>query len=238
MIKKNYTTNIKGQKKNIPKPEDVCVAILAAGVGARMKSYEPRSLLKIRDRTLIEHQITTINSCFDKAEIICVVGYDSQRVIKKIKDNSVRIIENQLYNTTNTSESLRLALNNTNKKGVLFMHGDLLFNPETITVDYTNSFVLMDTRDQIEKKEVGLTMENGKASIFSYGLECKWCQIAYITGKELRIAKQIFLKFEEQHKKLLSFEILNKIIANGGSFDCYEPEDMRILEIDKVRKNT
>ena len=236
MIKKNYTTNIKGDVKKTVKPDNICVVILAAGIGARIKSYEPRSLLKIRDRTLIEHQITTINSCFHEPEIICVVGYDSQRVIKKIKDNA-RIIENQLYLNTNTSESLRLALNNTHKNGVLFMHGDLLFNPETINVDYNKSFVLVDNRNQLEKKEVGLTVENGKASIFSYGLECKWCQIAYITGKELRIARQLFLKFEDQHKKLLSFEILNKIIDQGGSFNCYEPEDMRIFEIDKVRKN-
>jgi choline kinase len=237
MIKKNYTTNIKGSTKKIVKPENICVTILAAGIGSRIKSYEPRSLLKIKDKTLIEHQITTINSCFQEPEIICVVGYESQRVIKKVKD-SVRFVENQLYNATNTSESLRLAVNNTNKKGVLFMHGDLLFNPETITLDYSNSFVVVDTQDRIEKKEAGLTIENGKASIFSYGLECKWCQIAYITGKELRIARQIFLKFEEQHKKLLSFEILNKIIAQGGSFNCHEPDGMRIIEIDKVRSST
>lgn len=236
MIKKNYTTNIKGQAKKLAKPDDVSVAILAAGIGARMKSYEPRSLLKIRDRTLIEHQITAINSCFEDAEIICVVGYESQRVIKKVKDG-VRIVENQLYQATNNSESLRLAINNTNKKGVLFMHGDLLFNPETISVDYKSSFIIVDTKDQIEKKEVGVTVVNNYATIFSYGLECKWCQMAYITGKELRIARQLFSKYEEQHKKLLSFEVLNNIIAQGGKFKCYEPEDMRIMEIDKVRKN-
>lgn len=235
MIKKNYTTNIKGREKKNTKPQDVCVAILSAGIGARIKSHEPRSLLKIKDKTLIEHQILAVNSCFEDPEIICVVGYDSQRIIKKIKEHA-RIVENQLYDKTNNSESLRLAVNNTNKNGVLFIHGDLLFNSETLNVDYNKSFVLVDTCGQMEKKEVGLTIENGAATIFSYGLECKWCQIAYITGKELRIARQMFLKFEDQHKKLLSFEILNKIIDQGGMFNCYEPKDMRIFEIDKVRK--
>jgi hypothetical protein len=237
MIKKNYTTDIKkGQNKKNKSPNHVCVAILAAGVGSRIKSYEPRSLLKIRDKTLIEHQLAVINSHFEDPEIICVVGYDSQRVIKKVK-NAARIVENQIYDTTNTSESLRLAINNTHKNGVLFLHGDLLFNSETLNLDYSKSFILIDNKNQIEKKEVGVTINNQIASIFSYGLECKWCQIAYITGKELRIARQLFSKFEAQHKKLLSFEILNNIISHGGVFQCYEPEEMRIIEIDKVRKD-
>ena len=238
MIKKTCTTNIKGKSNKVSKPNDICVAILAAGVGVRIKSHEPRSLLKIRDRALIDYQIDAINGYFNTVDIVCVVGYDAQRVIKRVRD-SARIVENQLFDSTNNSESLRLALNNTHSQGVLFVHGDLLFNSETLMLDYSKSFVVIDTKGQMEKKEVGLTLEsNGNASIFSYGLECKWAQIAYITGKELRIAKQLFMKFETQHKKMLSFEILNKIIEQGGAFKCHEPEGMRILEIDKIRKNT
>ena len=145
---------------------------------------------------------------------------------------------NQLFDSTNNSESLRLAVNNTHRKGILFVHGDLLFNAEALNMDYTKSFVVVDTKGQMEKKEVGVTIEdNGIASIFSYGLECKWGQIAYITGKELRIARQIFSKFEPQHKKMLSFEILNKIIESGGVFKCHEPDGMILFEIDKIRKN-
>jgi choline kinase len=158
-------------------------------------------------------------------------------MVKKIRDKA-RIVENQLFDSTNNSESLRLAVNNTHRKGILFVHGDLLFNAEALNMDYTKSFVVVDTKGQMEKKEVGVTIEdNGIASIFSYGLECKWGQIAYITGKELRIARQIFSKFEPQHKKMLSFEILNKIIESGGVFKCHEPDGMILFEIDKIRKN-
>ena len=45
IIKKNYTTNIKGKNEKTLKPKDICVTILSAGIGARIKSYEPRSLL-------------------------------------------------------------------------------------------------------------------------------------------------------------------------------------------------
>ena len=89
----------------------ISVAILAAGCGSKIKSYEPRSLLKINSKSLIEHQLSTINNYFKDVEIITVVGCHANKVIKKIK-NSTRVVENQIYNETNSSESLRLAFNN------------------------------------------------------------------------------------------------------------------------------
>ena len=34
---------------------------------------------------------------------------------------------------------------------------------------------------------------------------------------------------------MLSFEILNKMISMGAIFQCYEPKDMSILEIDRIK---
>ena len=69
----------------------------------------------------------------------------------------------------------------------------------------------------------------------SYGLSTKWCQIAYITGKELKILQNIFNKFDDRCKKMLSFELLNRMISMGAVFKCYEPEGMSILEIDRIK---
>jgi len=243
MNKTSCTTSIKNEKKqtqiqknNKQKNVDISVAILSAGIGSRIKSYEPRSLLKINDSILIDHQINVINSCFADPEIIGVFGYNCQRIVKKL-DSSIRVVENQLYDETNVSESLRLAFNNMNKRAFLIMHGDLIFNKQTIyEPNYNKSFIIIDTQNHIESKEVGVTVVNNKATIFSYGLDVKWCQMAFVTGKELRIMRQIFNKFENSSKKMLSFEILNKIIENGGTFECHEPHGMKIMEIDRIRK--
>lgn len=231
-----FTTKITSDKKrSLNNLSDTSIAILSAGVGSRIKSYEPRSLIKIGNKTLLEHQICVISQCFDSPEIITVVGYRADKIAKKMR-GSVRIVENQIHETTNTSESMRLAFNNSIKNNFLFMHGDLYFNPQTLkNIDYSKSFVIVDNKNMMDNKEVGLTIAGGNATIFSYGLKTKWCQIAYITGREIKILKNIFNKFDSTHKKMLSFEVLNKMISMGAVFKCYEPSRMSILEIDRIK---
>ena len=221
-------------KKSLANVNDTSVAILSAGIGSRIRSHEPRSLIKIGNTTLVEHQISTIESLFNDVEITTVVGCKAPRVIKKLR-GSVRIIENQIHEDTNTSESMRLAFNSSTRTNFLFMHGDLFFNKETLNVDYSKSFIIVDNEGMISDKEVGVTVCDDVASIFSYGLPTKWCQIVYVTGKELKILKNIFNKFDDTHKKMLSFEILNKMISMGANFRCYEPKKMAILEIDRIK---
>ena len=83
---------------------------------------------------------------------------------------------------------------------------------------------------------MGVTInKSGTAEILSYGLPTKWGQIAFLTGKELKILNNIFYKFNTINKKLLSFELLNEVIMMGGTFKCYEPSDMSIIEIDCIK---
>lgn len=229
-----FVTKITKDKQK-DKSDDICICILAAGAGPRIKSYEPRSLIKIGNKFLIDHQIKTIQECFNDPEIIAVVGYKSERLTKKIKEKC-RIVENQLHTISNNSESMRLAFNNTTKKCFVFMHGDLYFNKNTLSeADYSKSFIVVDNKNQMQDKEVGVTVVNNKASILAYDLKTKWAQIAYITGKEYTILRNIFSKYSKTDKKMLSFEIINKIVAMGGSFICHEPKKMSILEIDRIK---
>ena len=69
-----FTTKITNSKhKSYNNMSDTAVAILGAGVGSRIKSHEPRSLIKIGDKTLIEHQVSMIRNSFENPEIIGVV---------------------------------------------------------------------------------------------------------------------------------------------------------------------
>ena len=95
--------------------------------------------------------------------------------------------------------------------------------------------MVLDANNDIDEKEVGVTTSQKHVSILSYGLSKKWCQICYVTGKELKILKTIFSKFKNQDKKMLSFELINKIIESGGSFNFYEKKGSRVVEIDCIK---
>ena len=138
-------------------------------------------MIKIGSQTLIEHQVSIIRQCFNFPEIIGVVGYEADRVIKKMR-GKIRIVENQDYTQTNNSESIRLAFNNTTKKNFLFIHGDLYFNEATLrNLDYSRSFIIVDDQNRFLDKEVGVTTQNEVATVLSYGLPLKWGQIAYLS---------------------------------------------------------
>lgn len=225
------TTTIKKSLYN----DSISVVIVSAGAGSRIRSNEPRSLIKIKNDTLINHQIQAITDTFKTYEVIGVFGTQIEKILKKV-DNRIRVVENQLHNETNNSESMRLGLNNSLYNNVLFIHGDIYFKSSLLkSADYTKSFLVVDANQDMSEKEVGLTINNNKASILSYGLEKKWCQMCFLTGKELKILKSIFLKFQESDRKMLSFEIINKIIENGGSFACHEKKGSHVVEIDCIK---
>ena len=230
-----FTRQITTPIKKTNNKSDIAVIILSAGVGNRIKSNEPRSLIKIGGKTLIEHQINFVENNIEDAETIGVFGYSADKIIKKIA-GKIRIVENQIFDKTNNSESLRLAVNNTNKKNILFFHGDLYFNHEILDdANFKKSFIIVDNKGMMKNKEIGVTMSKNKATILSYGLSTKWCQIAFMTGRELKILRSILNKLRGSRKKLLSFEIINLIISSGGNFECHEPNNMSIIEIDSIK---
>ena len=212
--------------------EPVEVIILGAGIGARIKSYEPRSLIKIKNKVLIDHQIELINKCIPKSSITLVVGYEANKVIKRVYGKA-KIVENQIYNNSNNGESLRLAINNSCMQQAIVMHGDLYFENSIFNYfDFRQSFIL--TSPLFNSKEVGVTTVDNYATIFSYSLPVKWAQIVFLANKELDILRKIYLK-DEDMKYNLTFEMLNKIIENGGQFKVIDIKESYIKEIDTIK---
>jgi hypothetical protein len=117
----------------------------------------------------------------------------------------------------------------------MFIHGDIVFNEAMLKVPYDKSFIIVDSKGMIKENEVGVTKIDTKMSIMSYGLSLKWGQVAFFTGKEYKLLCNIMNKFEPKDKKKLSFEIMNDVVNLGGSFECYEPKEMSLVEIDRIK---
>jgi choline kinase len=213
------------------------VIIPAAGMGHRMKSYGPKCLLHADKKyTIVERIIYNVYKVYPDSDIITVVGFDADKVIK-ILPRDIRIVENQFYEDTNVVESLRLALNNAAYDNVLIIYGDLIFNPETI-LDLTGSEsrAIIDTKGRFKNEEIGVTIVDGKITNFAYGLNAKWAQIIYLTGQELEFFKE--LCFDRKRCKMYPFELLNMVINRGGSIGVVEPDGMEIKEVDSLRDLT
>ncbi len=225
-----FTRKIKN-KAQLP----VQVIILAAGAGARTRSYEPRCLLKYNGKIILDSQIEIVQERFTKSEITVVGGIEGHKIIKKI-GKSARFVENQLHEDSNSGESLRIGVNNTLQDNILFFHGDLVFSSQIFDkINMDKSCILVDRSNKIEEKEVGVTIVDNKATVLSYNLPIKWCQIAYLNTNDTNLLRRLLIRSDYDTRHLLTFEIINKMIEFGSEFECIDIENNFIKEIDSLK---
>jgi choline kinase len=218
---------------NISK-NDITIIILAANIGYGMKSYGPRSLININDKeTVLEYQINLIKNIFPKSDIILVVGFWADRIIRRCPQG-VRIVENPFYEETNEVEQLRLALNCTLTENVLVLKDNTIFNIETFKdISKDGSCLIYDSKNQLEKEDVGITVVNGYGTILSYNIPTKWCHIVYLANKDLKAIKSICNN--KDNAKLYLFEALNILLHRIEKMKAIEPTNMEIIKIDNSR---
>ena len=141
-----------------------------------------------------------------------------------------------MHESSNNGESLRLGINNSLLDNILFFHGDLVFYEKIFSnVDFSKSFILVDSSGQILEKEVGITSVNDKLTVMSYDLPVKWCQIAYFNKNETEILRKLLVKQDFETRHLLTFEIINKMLELGADIECVDINTNFIKEIDSLK---
>ncbi len=214
--------------------DNITVIILAANIGYGMKSYGPKTLLSVNEKeTLLEYQINLIRTVFPKADIILVVGFLADRIIRKCPPG-IRIVENQLYENSNEVTQLRLALNCTLTENVLIIKDDIIFNAETLKeISKDKSCLIYDSTGQIDSDNVGVTVVDGHVTTFAFDVPNKWCHIAYLTVKDLKSIKSICSN--RDNSRLFLFEALNMLLDKIDQIKAIEPRNMEIIKIDNSR---
>lgn len=227
MTKARHTVPTRGPKEL--DDNNVTIIILGANVGYRMKSYGPQSMFKIGEKTLIEHQVEIIRKKLPRCDIILVTGYCADRVIKN-RPNDVRIIENVLYEQTNEAEQLRLAFNNMITKTAIIIGADILFDFNTFkAAAIDQSCMLVDSKGMISKSNIGVTVVGGEVTIMNYSLPTKWCHIAVLTDRELKLVKA--LCNDKAHVMFYFSEILNMLLEKCP-LKAIEPQANSISKLD------
>ena len=209
----------------------ICAIIPAAGCGRRMKSYGPKALLDINNKTIITNQITILEKLVPFINISLVCGFKSEKLMKKVPDRIIKI-ENELYETTNVVRSIGVGLRTIQEAGTLLLiYGDLFFNEMAIKCfDLSYSCVLIND-DTMTDEEVGCIVdEDGFLQNMMYDLPNKWAQVAVFNGEELSLLKQLCWDKKNYHK--FGFEIINEIIDKGGKFACLKHHKCKVIDID------
>jgi choline kinase len=107
----------------------VQVTILAAGMGTRLGRPFPKPLTKLASgQTIMEQQVANIKSVFgEDVRITIVVGFKLDIVMEHMPD--AVFVYNENYDQTNTSKSLLKALKASHDGSVIWMNGDVVFDP-------------------------------------------------------------------------------------------------------------
>jgi choline kinase len=141
----------------------VQIVILAAGMGSRLGRSLPKPLTPLADgRSIMQQQHDNIRAAFGRdARITTVVGYRAETIVDAFPD--VDYVYNDRYDQTNTSKSLLRALAKTGRSGVLWMNGDVVFDPRVLgrateLIEADRSFVTVDTAS-VGDEEVKYTVD-------------------------------------------------------------------------------
>lgn len=229
------TRHISPARRAVPgKNNELTIVIPAAGIGKRMKSVGNKSLLTLSNgKSIIRTQIDTISSLYQHCDFFVVVGFQADRIRAELPKN-VRFIYNPLYESTNTTFSIGLALQANLNPNVLVVNGDIVFNQDTIeNITNSGSRIVVDVNDNMKEDGVGVVTNDSKhVTNLSYGVGKKWCEIFYMQERELSLMKEI--AFSPDSSKWLAHEALNHVIDEGGVFESIESPTSLVREIDTI----
>jgi CDP-glycerol glycerophosphotransferase len=129
---------------------DVQIAILAAGLGTRLGLPSPKPLTPLCDgRSILQQQLDNLRSAFATGlRITIVVGFRPDEIMAAFPD--VLFAYNERYDRTNTAQSLLKALRTSGSGGMLWLNGDVVFDPRLLErvkpiIDVDRTLVCVNT---------------------------------------------------------------------------------------------
>ncbi len=144
-------------------PPGVQVVILAAGFGTRLGRPFPKPLTPLATgKTIMAQQVDNCRSALGAdTRLLVVVGFKMDHIMEAFPD--VLYAYNERYDSTNTCKSLLRALQLSGPGGVLWLNGDVVFDPAILTevrplIDADTSFVCVNT-SAVAEEEVKYTVD-------------------------------------------------------------------------------
>jgi choline kinase len=132
-------------------------------MGTRLARPLPKPLTELRDgRSIMKQQMDNLATAFaDTFRVMIVVGFKLEAIIERFPEAT--FVYNEFYDQTNTSKSLLKALRASGDGGVLWLNGDVVFDPQVLVrvtphMDANQSFVVVNT-SKVSDEEVKYTLD-------------------------------------------------------------------------------
>lgn len=225
------------EKKKYVRNRLITIVLLYDQYTRRMKAYGPSPLIPINKSKLLDYHIKYITDIFPKNEIVICTGFDADKVQKYIQEKysklNIRVVENQIFENTNSCESLRLCLNNIINSNILILNGNFFFYKESIQkINTSKSCILYE--DHNHMLDVGINFNNDTLEHMDIGLKAKWSEIFFINDKTmLDLLKRILT--EPMFKKKFIFEAINRLLQNNHKILCVKNEKCTI-KLDNMKQ--
>ena len=124
--------------------------ILAAGMGTRLGRPWPKPLTPLADgRTIMRQQMDNLSAAFgEELRVMTVIGFKLELIIESFPNNLY--VYNESYDQTNTNRSLLKALRLSGPGGVIWLNGDVVFDPRVLErvkeyIDQDESIICVNT---------------------------------------------------------------------------------------------
>jgi len=216
----------------------VQTVILAAGMGSRLGRSLPKSLTTLNDgRSIMGQQHDNLHAAFGRdVRITTVVGYRAETIVEAFPQADY--VYNDRYDQTNTSKSLLRGLSATGRGGVLWMNGDVVFDPRILgraipLIEADRSFVAVNT-SKVSDEEVKYTVaadgsikELSKTVVGGIG---EAIGINYISSRDKRALIRQLHRVDDQDyfERGLEFAILD----DGVKLAPMDISDLYAVEVD------
>ncbi len=176
-------------------------------------------VFKYKNENYINHHANLIRKRFSREkdiEIYCVYGNNEKQVAASLPNEAISVF-NEKYNETGDARSICLALYNMAATNCFIIDGRFGWTENILDnirlQDLQNSFVLLGNKcDNI----IGSVVTNNKPEILMHGSKNRFSGISFINGKSMGMLRSIVS--DPDNNKLLSFEILNKLIEKNKDF--------------------
>lgn len=235
----DYITSPKEDRVKFDLNKQYTALLFTESHGYRMKNYGAVQLTKFNGAFLIDHQVKALKSRFKNLKIIFSCGFESSRIWKhlkqKHKDVDISLVENQLYRTTNSCESIRLALMNTDCKNVFISSSANFFEKKHLDqLSFSDTSIFCQNAPN-NKADIKVYKNNNRFAKLDFGVgDLCWTEMLYLDGQKSVNDFYSIIDCEEYKNKFL-FEAINKLTSKCR-IKTYENKRKEIIKLDSAIK--